>query len=487
MKNSKKGKRNIARTAIVCVLTVCMLCCGTFLDGEVYAASEFKYPSPFSKTGYDTYYHNGRFTGNLIVNGVDISAWQSKNCDFAKAKNAGVDYAILRVTGTYYGRSNLSCYVDDNFSAQYSKAKANGVMTGVYVFSQAKNATEGAQEAQYAINRLKALGIGPKDLQLPVYMDCEFAGGIFGRTHGISRTAATNAAVAFCNTIKAAGYTPGIYANTSYFSSYIATSQLAPDVDLWVAQYFKRCQSAVNYTKWQYSSSAKIDGMLSSAGTQGKIDVDFWYLNRNNSTSSVVTKITGKTTLSLADAKSPKFKLYNGDKLLNEGTDYCVGGIRNNAAGNGYAYIKGIGSYSGYALVPIKVASVTEGEADQEITCANYLTTASTAMSQYIEVPNVVVSATKIKSLKGKKQKFYVKVQKKSKSNASGYQVRYSRNSDMSESVVKTIGTKYNKVSKNIKTNARKRYYYVQVRTYKDSGGIRYYSSWSKTKRVKVK
>ena len=487
MKKSKNGIKSVAKTALVCVLTVCMLCCGGILDGEVYAASEFTYASPFSKTGYDTYYHNGKFTGNLIVNGVDISAWQSKNCDFAKAKNAGVDYAILRVTGTYYGRSNLSCYVDDNFSAQYSKAKANGVMTGVYVFSQAKNATEGAQEATYAINRLKALGIGPKDLQLPVYMDCEFAGGVLGRTHGITRTAATNAAIAFCNTIKAAGYTPGIYANTSYFSSYINTSQLAPDVDLWVAQYFKRNQSSVNYTKWQYSSSAKIDGMLSYTGVQGKIDVNFWYLKKNNSTSSAVTKITGKTTLSVADAKSPKFKLYSGSKLLKEGTDYCVGGIRNNKVGNGYAYIKGIGAYSGYALIPIKVASKTEGSEDQVITCANYLTTASNAMSQYTQVTNVVVDATNIKSLKGKKQKFYVKVEKQSKANASGYQVKYSRNSDMSESVIKTIGDKYNKVSNNIKTNARKRYYYVQVRTYKDSGGLRYYSSWSKVKKVWVK
>ena len=487
MTGNKKGKRGIARTLLVLMLTVCMLTCGAFYDGEVFAASEFKYPSPFSKTGYDTYYHNGRFTGNLIVNGVDISDWQSKNCDFGKAKNAGVDYAIMRVTWTSYGKSSLALHTDDNFAAQYSKAKANGVMAGVYVFSQAKNATEGAKEATYAINRLKALGIGPKDLQLPVYMDCEFAGGVLGRTHGISRTAATNAAVAFCNTIKAAGYTPGIYANTSYFSSYIATSQLAPDVDLWVAQYYKRNQSSVNYSKWQYSSSAKIDGMLSYTGAQGKIDVDFWYLNKNNSTSSVVTRITGKTTLSAAEAKSPKFKLYNGDKLLKEGTDYCVGGIRNNKAGNGYAYIKGIGSYGGYALIPIKVASATEGEEDQEITCANYLTTASTAMSKYIQTPNVVVKATKIKKLKGKKQKFYIKVQKKAKANASGYQVKYSRNSDMSESVVKTIGSKYNKVSKNIMTNARKRYYYVQVRTYKDSGGIRYYSSWSAKKKVWVK
>ena len=487
MTGNKKGKKGIAKTLIVCMLTVCMLVCGSFADGGVYAASEYKYASPFSKTGYDTYYHNGRFTGNLIVNGVDISDWQSKNCDFAKAKTAGVDYAIMKVTGTYYGRKNLSCYNDDNFSKQFANAKANGVMRGVYVFSQAKNATEGAKEAEFALKRLKALGIGPKDLQLPVYMDCEFAGGVLGRTHGISRTAATNAAVAFCNTIKAAGYTPGIYANTSYFNKYIATSQLAPDVDLWVAQYYKRNQSAVNYTKWQYSSSAKINGMLSYTGAQGKIDADFWYLNKNNASSSVVTKITGKTTLSVADAKSPKFTLYKGDKKLKEGTDYTVGGIRNNAKGKGYVYIKGIGAYGGYALIPITIAAATSGEDDQEITCANYLTTASTAMSSYIPAPTVVVKATKIKSLKGKKQKFYIKVQKKAKANASGYQVRYSRNSDMSESVTKYVGKKYNKVSKNIKTNARKRYYYVQVRTYKDSGGIRYYSSWSKVKKVWVK
>ena len=36
---------------------------------------------------------------------------------------------------------------------------------------------------------------------------------------GISKTNATNAAVAFCNTVKDAGYTPGIYANTHNVSA----------------------------------------------------------------------------------------------------------------------------------------------------------------------------------------------------------------------------------------------------------------------------
>ena len=486
-RNTRKKTSRILSTALVLVLTLSLMAGILPVIDPAYAASEFKYASPFSKTGYSTYYHNGRFTDNLIVNGVDISDWQSKKCRFGDAKAAGVDYSIMRVTWTSYGRSKLVLHNDENFSYQYANAKANGVMCGVYVFSQAKNATEGAREAQFAIDRLRALGIGPKDLALPVYMDYEFAGGVLGRMHGISKTAATNAAVAFCNTIKSAGYTPGIYANTTFFGSYLATAQFAPDVDLWCAQYYKRNQSGVNYSKWQYSSSAKIDGMLSYLGTKGRIDVDFWYLNKKEAKSSVVTKIKGKTTLSAADAKAPKFKLYDGSKLLKEGTDYMVGGIRNNKIGNGYAYIKGIGKYGGYALVPLKIDSKSADNETKNISCANYLTEASDAYSTYLDVPTVIVKPTKIKKITGKKQKFYVIVYRKAKKNASGYQVKYSRNEDMSDSVIKTIGRKYNHVSKNISTNARQMYYYVQVRTYKDSGGTRYYSSWSKVRSVWVK
>lgn len=470
--------------ALALTLAVCTALSGT----DIFAVgADFTGSSPFAKTGYNKYTHNGRFEGNLIVNGVDISDWQSKKCNFNDAKAAGVDYAIMRVTWTSYGKDKLTLHKDENFQAQYTNAKAAGVMTGVYVFSQAKNATEGKKEAQYAIKRLKELGITPKDMQLPVYMDYEFAGGVFGRMHGISKLQATNAAVAFCNTIKAAGYTPGIYANTTFFGKYLDTAQFAPDVDLWCAQYYKRNQSGVNYSKWQYSSSARINGMLSYTGASGRIDADFWYLDKTEAASKVVTKICGKTTLSVADAKAPKFTLYNGKTKLKEGVDYTIGGIRNNKTGNGFVYIKGIGAYGGYALVPIKIAKKTSGDAKTVITCANYLTKASTDLSTFLEVPKVVVKATKIKKLKGKKQKFYVKVVQKKKANASGYQVKYSRNSDMTESVIKTIGSKYNKTGKNIKTNARKMYYYVQVRTYKDSGGIRYYSSWSKVRKVWVK
>ena len=192
-KEMKTGKRakGILNTALALILTMSLAAGVAVWDEPAYAASEFATGSPFSNTGYSSYTHAARFSDNLIVNGVDISDWQSKNCRFGDAKAAGEDFSIMRVTWTSYGKSDLTLHNDDNFQSQYVNAKANGVMTGVYVFSQAKNASEGAREAEFAIKRLRALGIGPKDLNLPVYMDYEFAGGIFGRMHGISRTAAT--------------------------------------------------------------------------------------------------------------------------------------------------------------------------------------------------------------------------------------------------------------------------------------------------------
>ena len=376
----RKRLNKILRMLIVCVMTVC-LAAGAAAAGDPVYGADIKGKSPFANTG-TTYYHNERFRDSLVVNGVDISDWQSKKCDFAKAKKAGVDFVIMKVTGTYYGRKKLTCYNDSNFSFQYENAKANGVMTGVYVFSQARNATEGRKEAKYAVKRLKALGIGPEDLQLPVYMDYEFAGGMFGRMFGLSRKNATAAAVAFCNAIKDAGYTPGIYANASFFSAYIDTGVLAPDVDIWCAQYYKRCQSGTEYTKWQYSSSARINGLLHYLGYKWNIDANFWYINMTLN-QDPLTNIYGRTTLSLSDAKNPSFSIYDGEKLLREGTDYITGGIRNNRKGSAYIYIKGIGEYGGYALIPVMVADTTAGSDKTPLntTAANYITKASAARS----------------------------------------------------------------------------------------------------------
>lgn len=369
------GKKMVraARRMTILMLVLCLAA------GSAFAASTT------SRYNGKNYSHNSRYNGQLVVNGVDVSTWQSKNSNWSKAKADGVDFAIMRVTWSGYGKGKLKTRTDDTFATMYKNAKAAGVMCGAYVFSQATNTTEAIQEADFAVKRLKALGIGPKGLNLPVYMDYEFAGGRFGRMYGISKTSATNAAVAFCNRIKAHGYTPGIYASYSFYVNYLDRSKFAPDVDLWCAQYYNRCQYGANYSKWQYASNGRVNGLFSYLGYRGNIDVNFWYINKKVNPKPLAV-IKGRTTLSVQAAKNPKFTITVGNKTLKEGVDYNVGGIRNNAKGNGYAYIKGIGRYGGYALVPIRITTTTSGSAATNLNskCANYLTYVYKGSSKYI-------------------------------------------------------------------------------------------------------
>ena len=345
---------------IVLVLTLCLVTGLAGFDNNVYATSSSG--SPFANTK-SSYLHNGRFDGNLIVHGVDVSYYQAVGSDWNKAKKNKCDYSIMRVTYTTYGSGSLN--IDSKFATHYKKAKAAGVMAGVYVFSQAKNAGEARKEAQYAVNRLKALGIKPKDLELPIYMDYEFAGRSRGRNrgrlYGITRKKAVESVNAFADVIRANGYDPGVYANTSFFNKYLANGNgLSSDIDLWCAQYYNRNESPSLYTKWQYTSTAKVKGVkFHSTNKIGSTDADFWYLNRKTNPKPI-TQIYGNTNLNYTGkAVRPVLEIYAGKTLLKEGTDYIVGGINNVAksSSGAFAYVKGIGKYGGYALVPITIGS----------------------------------------------------------------------------------------------------------------------------------
>lgn len=72
------------------------------------------------------------------------------------------------------------------------------------------------------------------------------------------------------------------------------------------------------------------------------------------------------------------------------------------------------------------------------------------------------------------------------KKQCSGYQVKYSRNKDFSNSTVKTVSGNINssKTVTGLKANQK---YYVRIRTYKVIDGKKYYSPWSGYKTVTTK
>ena len=68
-----------------------------------------------------------------------------------------------------------------------------------------------------------------------------------------------------------------------------------------------------------------------------------------------------------------------------------------------------------------------------------------------------------------------------------GYQIQYSTSSKF-KSGNKTITISKNKAtSKTIKKLKARKKYYVRIRTYKIVKGVKYYSTWSKTKSIKTK
>jgi len=97
---------------------------------------------------------------------------------------------------------------------------------------------------------------------------------------------------------------------------------------------------------------------------------------------------------------------------------------------------------------------------------------------------NINPKSTSVAKLKKGNNKFTVKWKKQS-TQTTGYQIKYSTSSKMKSAKTVTVkGAK--KTTKTIKKLKNKKTYYVQVRTYKSVDGKRYYSKWSKAKKVKT-
>lgn len=192
--------------------------------------------------------------------GIDVSAFQ-KTIDWAKVKEAGVEFAFIRAGGRY-GMSG-KFYDDAQFDANMKGANANSIHTGVYFFSQAITEAEAVEEADYTINKAKAYKV-----DCPIVIDTES----LSESRGNAMTTAQRTTVmkAFCERVKALGYVPMIYASTSWLNHQLDMSQLPYKV--WCAQYYSHCEYKGAYDAWQYSSSGSV------AGVNGSCDVDYGYV-----------------------------------------------------------------------------------------------------------------------------------------------------------------------------------------------------------------
>lgn len=100
--------------------------------------------------------------------------------------------------------------------------------------------------------------------------------------------------------------------------------------------------------------------------------------------------------------------------------------------------------------------------------------------------PKGTTQYTPKKAKKAFTAKWKKQTAKMSTSRITGYQVRYSTSSKMKTYRIKTVKG-YSKTSVKVSKLKGGKKYYVQVRTYKTVNGVKYYSTWSKSKSVKTK
>lgn len=209
-----------------------------------------------SRNGRKYYIEDSQITSLL---GVDVSAHQN-DIDWTKVKESGIDFAMVRLGYRGYGTGEAG--LDENYIQNINGAREAGLDAGVYFFSQAITAEEAVEEANLVIESLEGM-----DVNYPVVYDWEIIYDDDARTDNVSVDVLTDCCVAFCETVKNAGYTPMIYQNkrTSIFK--LDLNRLT-DYDFWLAEYNSSPTYYYDFDMWQYTSTGRVPGI------EGDVDIN---------------------------------------------------------------------------------------------------------------------------------------------------------------------------------------------------------------------
>lgn len=165
------------------------------------------------------------------------------------------------------------------------------------------------------------------------------------------------------------------------------------------------------------------------------------------------TKVYGlKNKTYSGKSQTQKVTVKNSMMTLNSGSEYKVSYSGNKSVGTAKIKITGIGNYNGTITKTFKINP----------------------------------KGTSLKSVKKSKKSFKATWKKSSKTWTTGYQVQYSTSKKFKKAKTATVKS-YKKTKVTVKKLKKRKTYYVHMRTYKTIKGKKYYSGWSKVKKVKTK
>lgn len=210
---------------------------------------------------YKVFYDNGV---KESIMGIDVSKYQAK-IDWDKVKEAGVEYAIIRLG--FRGMNEGTLEIDPMYLKHMDGAKNAGIPVGVYFFSQAITVEEAIEEANMVLEY-----IDEYDITYPIVFDTEYVTFYNARANNITRAERTDITIAFCEAIKAAGYKPMIYSNTKGMIMHIDLTRLTA-YDKWFAYYGNKIAFPYQFQMLQYSDTGKIPGI------EGNVDLNISFID----------------------------------------------------------------------------------------------------------------------------------------------------------------------------------------------------------------
>ena len=357
-----------------------------------------------------TYYHRTDYEDYQLINGIDVSWWQTKDkkntaLNWEKVHDAGIDFAFVRVGSR--DSSNGSIYEDTAADSHIQAALDNDINIGLYIFSQALTEKEAQEEANFVLKQIKKYDW---DVTLPIIIDREK--GSYNRLTGgkLSKAKETAVCQAFADTVTKAGYQASVYASYAWIKSYIDTDSL-DKCGIWIARYNNTTTSnsksgsayedvLYDYDFWQYSSISRVSGYA------GNLDANFWYKD---------TAI--KTTGLKAEAESASGPVtLSWSKAAEDVTGYRV--YRYDATEDKYVYLKSTKSRS------YSDEDVRSGKTYQYRVRCYWTIGGTNYYGNYSSVVSVTTPPAKVSSVNtAKKSSTYLTLSWKKVSGASGYRV----------------------------------------------------------------
>ena len=184
--------------------------------------------------------------------GIDVSEHQHE-IDWKKVASDGIQFAYIRAA--YRGYTQGGLFEDPYFKYNIKGALENGLDVGVYVFSQAVSVEEAIEEANFVLELIEDYNV-----TLPVVFDWERMDFADSRTVKHDAAVLNDCAVAFCETVKQAGYEPAVYFN-KHFGYYEFDLQRLCGYKLWLAQPDNAPDFYYAFDIWQSSFTAEVKGI----------------------------------------------------------------------------------------------------------------------------------------------------------------------------------------------------------------------------------